>query len=89
MIADTKFEFGTVDGELTLIDEVLTPDSSRFWAADVYAPGQAQPSFDKQFVREWLSESEWDRNSPPPSLPEEIVERTAEKYQEALKILTS
>ncbi|QDS95401.1 Phosphoribosylaminoimidazole-succinocarboxamide synthase [Roseimaritima multifibrata] len=83
LIADTKFEFGQVDGELILIDEVLTPDSSRFWAADAYKPGNSQPSFDKQFVRQWLSETDWDRNSPPPALPAEIISRTQAKYQEA------
>ncbi len=83
LIADTKFEFGIVDGKLILVDEVLTPDSSRFWAADDFEPGHAQPSFDKQFVREWLSNIAWDRNSPPPPLPEDIVARTREKYQEA------
>ena len=85
LIADTKFEFGMVDGEAILIDEVLTPDSSRFWAADVYQPGRAQPSFDKQFVREYLSTCGWDKNSEPPELPAEIVQKTAEKYSEALK----
>ncbi len=69
IIADTKFEFGQIDGELILIDEVLTPDSSRFWPADGYEPGQGQPSFDKQFVRDWLTTSGWDKNSPPPALP--------------------
>ncbi len=88
IIADTKFEFGRIDGKLTLIDEVLTPDSSRFWPADQYAPGRAQPSFDKQFVRDWLTESGWDKNSPPPELPEEIVEKTRAKYVEAYEILT-
>ncbi len=88
IIADTKFEFGQVDGELILIDEVLTPDSSRFWPADQYQPGRSQPSFDKQFVRDWLSATDWDRNSPPPALPEEIVARTREKYVEAYQRLT-
>ncbi|OYP38933.1 phosphoribosylaminoimidazolesuccinocarboxamide synthase [Rhodopirellula sp. MGV] len=84
IIADTKFEFGLVDGgEAILIDEVLTPDSSRFWDAATYEPGHSQPSFDKQFVREWLMASDWDRNSPPPILPAEIIEQTAAKYQEA------
>ena len=83
IIADTKFEFGQVENELILIDEVLTPDSSRFWAADTYAPGRAQPSFDKQFVREWLSDCGWDKNSPPPVLPDEVIEQTRAKYQEA------
>jgi phosphoribosylaminoimidazole-succinocarboxamide synthase len=88
IIADTKFEFGRVDGELILIDEVLTPDSSRFWPADAYAPGQGQPSFDKQFVRDWLGGTDWDKNSPPPALPEEIVAKTREKYVEAFERLT-
>lgn len=88
LIADTKFEFGHVDGELTLIDEVLTPDSSRFWPADQYQPGQPQPSFDKQFVREWLLNSGWDRQSPPPPLPLEIAIRTRAKYLEAYQLLT-
>ena len=87
IIADTKFEFGLADGELILIDEVLTPDSSRFWPAAEYRPGQPQPSFDKQFVREWLMDSGWDRNSPPPPLPVDIVLRTREKYIEAYQLL--
>jgi phosphoribosylaminoimidazole-succinocarboxamide synthase len=88
LIADTKFEFGRVGDELVLVDEVLTPDSSRFWAADTYQPSHAQPSFDKQFVREWLSQCGWDKNSPPPSLPAEVIRQTAEKYQEAYQRLT-
>ena len=88
IIADTKFEFGLVDGELILIDEVLTPDSSRFWPAEGYQPGRSQPSFDKQFVRDWLSATDWDKNSPPPALPEEIVVKTREKYVEAYERLT-
>ncbi len=88
LIADTKFEFGLVDGELTLVDEVLTPDSSRFWAADHYAPGHAQPSFDKQFVREWLSQCGWDKQSDPPKLPNDVIEQTAAKYQEAYQRIT-
>ncbi len=88
IIADTKFEFGRVDGELILIDEVLTPDSSRFWPADAYASGQGQPSFDKQFVRDWLSGTDWDKNSRPPALPDEIVAKTREKYVEAFERLT-
>ena len=87
LIADTKFEFGWRDGELILIDEVLTPDSSRFWDAGVYQPGHPQPSFDKQFVREWLTASDWDRESPPPRLPDAIVEQTAAKYAEAYRRL--
>ncbi|MGL6226087.1 MAG: phosphoribosylaminoimidazolesuccinocarboxamide synthase [Thermoguttaceae bacterium] len=88
IIADTKFEFGWVDGELILIDEVLTPDSSRFWPADQYTPGRSQPSFDKQFVRDWLTATSWDKNSPPPELPGEIVEKTRLKYIEAFEIIT-
>lgn len=88
IIADTKFEWGRLpDGSIILIDEVLTPDSSRFWPADQYAPGKAQPSYDKQFVRDWLETTNWDKNSPPPALPEEVVERTREKYLEALQRL--
>ena len=85
IIADTKFEFGQIGGELILIDEVLTPDSSRFWPADGYKPGQGQPSFDKQFVRDWLMESGWDKNSPPPALPPEVVDHTRSKYIEAFE----
>ena len=88
IIADTKFEFGRVGDELLLIDEVLTPDSSRFWPADQYAPGRSQPSFDKQFVRDWLSATDWDKNSPPPALPEDIVAKTRQKYVEAYERLT-
>lgn len=89
LIADTKFEFGhTPDGELLLIDEVLTPDSSRFWPADAYRPGGAQPSYDKQYVRDWLLASDWDRESEPPPLPEDVVERTRAKYIEAYERLT-
>ena len=88
LIADTKFEFGIVGDEVVLIDEVLTPDSSRFWAADTYQPGQAQPSFDKQFVREWLSTSGWDKQSDPPTLPIEIIEKTREKYIDAYQRIT-
>ncbi|MBI1345956.1 phosphoribosylaminoimidazolesuccinocarboxamide synthase [bacterium] len=88
IIADTKFEFGLLDGEIYLIDEVLTPDSSRFWPAETYAPGRNPPSFDKQFVRDWLESTTWDKNSPPPELPELIVERTREKYLEAYEKLT-
>jgi phosphoribosylaminoimidazole-succinocarboxamide synthase len=88
IIADTKFEFGWFEDRLILIDEVLTPDSSRFWPADQYEPGRAQPSFDKQFVREYLMSTTWDRNSPPPELPTEIVERTRAKYVEAFERLS-
>ncbi|MFE4551636.1 phosphoribosylaminoimidazolesuccinocarboxamide synthase [Streptomyces sp. NPDC056785] len=92
VLADTKFEFGYEDGTLVLADEVLTPDSSRFWPADAWEPGRAQPSFDKQFVRDWLTspESGWDRRSeqPPPALPAEVVEATSAKYIEAFERLT-
>jgi phosphoribosylaminoimidazole-succinocarboxamide synthase len=83
LVADTKFEFGFAGGDLILIDEVLTPDSSRFWPADGYEPGRSQPSFDKQFVRDWLDESGWDHEPPPPDLPEDVIARTAQKYREA------
>lgn len=89
IIADTKLEWGVLpSGEVILIDEVLTPDSSRFWPADQYEPGRSPPSFDKQFLRDWLERTGWDKASPPPSLPDEVVKRTAEKYQEALDRLT-
>ncbi len=88
IIADTKFEFGMVGDQLVLIDEVLTPDSSRFWAADSYQPGKAQPSFDKQFVREWLSQCGWDKQSPPPPLPAKVIAQTAAKYKEAFTRIT-
>lgn len=88
IIADTKFEWGWSEGRLILIDEVLTPDSSRFWPANLYTPGQSQPSFDKQFVRQWLLASGWDRNSPPPELPVSIIEQTSDKYIEAYEKLS-
>lgn len=88
ILADTKFEFGILEGEAILIDEVLTPDSSRFWPAERYQPGGPQPSLDKQFVRDWLESTSWDKNSPPPELPEEIVSKTREKYFEAFRMLT-
>lgn len=88
IIADTKFEFGTVEGELTLIDEVLTPDSSRFWDADGYAPGKSQPNYDKQFVRDWLDEQGWDHEPPAPELPPEVVAKTHQRYLEAYRKLT-
>lgn len=88
IVADTKFEWGEIDGQLILIDEVLTPDSSRFWPADQYQPGQGQPSFDKQFVRDWLSDAGWDKNSDPPELPQDVVRKTREKYIEAFEQLT-
>ena len=88
IIADTKFEFGIFEGELILIDEVLTPDSSRFWPADLYAPGKSQPSFDKQFVRDYLETLDWDKTPPGPELPAEIVQKTSEKYIEAYTRVT-
>jgi len=88
IIADTKFEFGIVDGELILIDEVLTPDSSRFWPADTYKPGSSPFSFDKQYVRDYLETLDWDKTPPAPELPEEIVLKTREKYLEAYELLT-
>ncbi|MCX6904699.1 MAG: phosphoribosylaminoimidazolesuccinocarboxamide synthase [Verrucomicrobia bacterium] len=88
IIADTKFEFGVFDGKLILIDEVLTPDSSRFWPADQYKPGRGQPSFDKQFVRDYLETLSWDKTPPAPALPAEVVAKTTEKYLEAYQRLT-
>lgn len=88
IVADTKFEFGLVNGALTLVDEVLTPDSSRFWPAAEYAPGKTPPSFDKQYVRDYLTAIGWDKEPPAPALPEEVVQKTREKYVEALRILT-
>ena len=89
ILADTKFEFGiNMSGEITLGDEALTPDSSRFWESDGWAPGKSQPSFDKQFVRDWLTASGWDKKSPPPELPNEVVEKTAERYNSAFERIT-
>jgi len=88
IIADTKFEWGLKDDQIILIDEVLTPDSSRFWPLQEYAPGRPQPSFDKQFVRDYLESLRWDKRPPPPPLPPEVVERTSEKYREAYRLLT-
>ena len=88
IIADTKFELGEYNGELILIDEVLTPDSSRFWPMDKYEPGKSQPSFDKQYLRDYLSSLDWDKNPPPPALPAEIVEKTRLRYEEALQRIT-
>ncbi len=87
IIADTKFEFGTIDGKVVLADEVLTPDSSRFWPADTYKEGEVQPSFDKQFVRNWLN-ANWDRTGEPPHLPADIIEKTSEKYIQAYELIT-
>jgi len=89
IIADTKFEFGILDGQLIWIDEALTPDSSRFWPKDQYQPGGPQPSFDKQFLRDYLETLDWGKQAPAPKLPEEIVRKTGEKYLEALKRLTA
>ena len=88
IIADTKFEFGLLDGELILIDEAMTPDSSRFWPVDGYEPGRAQPSFDKQFVRDYLETLDWGKKAPGPELPSDIVDKTAAKYAEARRLLT-
>ncbi|HEY1065251.1 MAG TPA: phosphoribosylaminoimidazolesuccinocarboxamide synthase, partial [Pirellulales bacterium] len=88
VIADTKFEWGRINGEWILVDEVLTPDSSRFWSSDDYRPGANPPSFDKQFVRDWLESSGWDKESPPPELPPEIVNKTRDKYIAAYELLT-
>lgn len=88
IIADTKFELGLYNGELILIDEVLTPDSSRFWPHDQYQPGSGQPSFDKQFLRDYLSSLDWPKTPPPPDLPKEIIDKTTSRYLEALERLT-
>ena len=89
ILADTKFEFGRDhEGRICLGDEALTPDSSRFWSADTWKPGGVQPSFDKQYVRDWLLASGWDRKSPPPELPDEVVEKTRERYEAAFTLLT-
>jgi phosphoribosylaminoimidazole-succinocarboxamide synthase len=88
IVADTKFEFGFGEGELILCDEVLTPDSSRFWPADRYEPGRAQPSFDKQYVRDWLDASGWDHEPPAPDLPAEVIGQTAARYREAYERIT-
>ena len=89
IIADTKFEFGLDNaGKITLADEALTPDSSRFWPAESWRPGQVQPSYDKQYLRDWLTSIGWDKQSPPPPLPDEIVEKTRARYCEAYTALT-
>jgi phosphoribosylaminoimidazole-succinocarboxamide synthase len=88
IIADTKFEFGKIGDKIILVDEVLTPDSSRFWLADQYEPGKSQPSFDKQYVRDYLSSTGWDKNSSPPNLPEDVIKETQNKYQEAYERIT-
>ena len=87
IVADTKFEFGTVNGEIVLADEVLTPDSSRFWPAESYRPGGPQSSYDKQFVRDYLESIHWDKNPPAPALPEDVVQKTREKYIQAYEEL--
>ena len=89
ILADTKFEFGWYDGELLVIDELMTPDSSRYWPADAYEPGHAQPSFDKQFLRDFLEASGWNKQPPPPALPRAVIDGTAQRYQEALRRLTA
>lgn len=88
IVADTKFEFGEVDGKIMIIDEVLTPDSSRFWPADRYQPGTSQPSFDKQYLRDWLETTDWDKKAPAPALPGKIIEETRNKYLLAYRLLT-
>ena len=88
IVADTKMEFGIVESELTLIDELITPDSSRFWDKELYSPGKSQPSFDKQYVRDWLTESGWDREPPGPELPDEVVNETSQLYIEAYERIT-
>jgi phosphoribosylaminoimidazole-succinocarboxamide synthase len=88
IIADTKFEFGLIDGQITLADEVLTPDSSRFWPAESYSPGGAQPSYDKQYVRDYLESIHWNKQPPAPGLPEEVAIHTGEKYKDAYRALT-
>ena len=88
ILADTKFEFGIHNGALTLVDEALTPDSSRYWAASDYQPGRAQDSFDKQYLRDWLSQSGWNKEPPAPQLPPDVVHNTALKYREAFRRVT-
>jgi phosphoribosylaminoimidazole-succinocarboxamide synthase len=88
ILADTKFEFGLIDGEIILADEVLTPDSSRFWPVDTYAPGGPQPSYDKQYVRDYLESIHWNKLPPAPALPDDVARRTGEKYKDAYRALT-
>lgn len=88
LVADTKFEFGFINGTLHLIDEVLTPDSSRFWPADSWEPGRPQPSFDKQYLRDWLNAQKWNHEPPPPTLPQDVIDATAARYKKAYEILT-
>ena len=89
IVADTKFEFGLYEGELMLIDEAFTPDSSRYWDIDIYEPGRPQPSYDKEFVRDWLRQSGWNMEPPAPTLPNDIIQKTSAKYQEALRRITA
>ena len=89
IIADTKFEFGLVGKEIILIDEVLTPDSSRFWPASQYEPGHGQPSFDKQYVRDYLERIKWNKQPPVPSLPDDVIRHTREKYLDAFRLLSA
>ena len=89
IVADTKFEFGLCEGELILIDEAFTPDSSRYWDIDIYEPGRPQPSYDKEFVREWLRQSGWNMEPPAPTLPDDIIQKTSAKYQEALRRISA
>jgi len=88
ILADTKFEFGVIDDEIVLADEVLTPDSSRYWPAESYAPGGPQPSFDKQYVRDYLESIRWNKQAPAPSLPEDVIAKTREKYLEAFRLIS-
>ena len=88
ILADTKFEFGLIDGVITLADEVLTPDSSRYWPADEYQPGGPTPSFDKQYVRDYLESIRWNKQAPAPALPDDVVVRTREKYMQAFRAIT-
>ena len=88
ILCDTKFEWGLIDGELTLVDEALTPDSSRFWPVEGYSPGQSPPSFDKQFVRDYLETLDWDKTDPAPELPDDVAQKTSEKYIEAFEKIT-
>ena len=88
IIADTKFEFGELDGEIILIDEILTPDSSRFWPLNDYEPGRGQNSFDKQYVRDWLIASGWDKTPPGPNLPQDVIDRTSKTYKDIYTRLT-
>ena len=88
LLADTKFEFTEIDGQIVLADEIFTPDSSRFWDRETYKPGGTQPSFDKQYIRDWLSAQDWDKAPPAPSLPQNVIEKSVEKYLEVYKRIT-